>query len=147
MPKKIKEIGRFRLSDLNCEVTQKFNVPGIWIPFPDNACIDVKEKDGKTIVDVFIEVIPTPNSQYSDKMIKSQLPKKYREENGIDFDSDQYKKLTPILGNLKIYEFEDKRASQQPQQSKPSVDDYDYLPPGLSGDGQWGGPINNNGWK
>ena len=96
-------------------------------------------------MDLDIEVIPTPNSQYSDKMVKASLPKSVRDKCGVTFDSEEYKKMTPILGNLKTYEFEEaKKTNQQVSQATPVVDD---LPEALDGNGQWGGPVPEKGWK
>lgn len=150
MAKKTKDIGHVRLSELKCAIAQMNSEQGIFIPFRPNACIFVSNKDGKTTVDLDIEVIPTPNSKYSDKMVKASLPKSFRDKNRISFDSDEYKALTPILGNLKTYEFEEKEntrtATAQPQAVSPVVDD---LPEALDGNGQWGGPVpvSGNGWK
>lgn len=146
MAKETKDIGHIRLSDLDSEVTTKKGVPGIWIPFPTNACIFVNEKDNRTTVDLDIEVIPTPRSQYSDKMVKASLPKSYRLAKNIRFDTEEYKKLTPILGNLKTYEFE--KTPQNPPRQQTPADDFDDLPSGLDGDGDWGGQIpEDKDWK
>lgn len=144
MAKRTTDIGHIRLSDLASEIATKAGKRGIFIPFEDNACIFVNEKEGKTNVDLDIEVIPTPNSQYSDKMVKASLPKSYRQAHNLRFDSDEYKRITPILGNLKTYEFEvnGNNRQQTPQtQSQRPIDDFDDLPPALAGDGDWGGPI------
>ena len=145
MAKKTKDIGHVRLSELKCAIAQMSGERGIFIPFRPNACIFVNEKDGKTTVDLDIEVIPTPNSQYSDKMVKASLPKSVRDKCGLSFDSEEYKKMTPILGNLKTYEFEEtKKVGTQAPQSAPVVDD---LPEALDGDGQWGGPVPVKDWR
>ena len=146
MAKRTKDIGHVRLSELNHEVATKAGVQGIFIPFNSNACIFVNTKDGKTTVDLDIEVIPTPNSKYSNKMVKASLPKSYREKNGVSFDSERYKELTPILGNLKTYEFEEQGKGGSQQQSTLGPDDD--LPEGLNPNGEWGGPIDpDNDWK
>ena len=130
-----KELGHIRISELNSEITTKKGVPGIWIPFPDNKCIFIHEgKNGKTNVDVEIEVIPTPNSKYTDKMVKASLPKAVREKERIQFDSDEYRQMTPILGNLKYFQFEDR--SQQTQARNTQADDD--LPPDLNPEADWG---------
>lgn len=140
MAKRTKDIGHIRLSDLNHEVAVKAGREGIFIPFDTNACIFVNSKDGKKTVDLDIEVIPTPNSQYSDKMVKASLPKSFREKNNLSFDSDEYRRLTPILGNLKTYEFEESK-----KQGRAPADDDD-LPPALQGDGDWGASADGD-WR
>lgn len=144
MAKETKDLGHIRLSELDSEVTTKKGVPGIWIPFPTNPCIFVNEKDNRTTVDLDIEVIPTPRSQYSDKMVKASLPKSYRNAHNVRFDTDEYKRLTPILGNLKTYEYE--RNTQGGANPQPT-DDIGDLPPGLDADGDWGGPLPGDDWN
>lgn len=139
MAKRIKDIGHIRLSELKHEVATKAGVQGIFIPFNTNPCIFVNTKDDKTTVDLDVEVIPTPNSKYSDKMVKASLPKSYREQNGVSFDSERYKELTPILGNLKTYEFEEQAKGNVSPQS--TLGPNEDLPEGLDANGQWGGPI------
>lgn len=146
MAKRTKDIGHIRLSELKHEVATKAGVQGIFIPFNPNPCIYVNTKDGKTTVDLDVEVIPTPNSKYSNKMVKASLPKSYREQNGVSFDSDRYKELTPILGNLKTYEFDDQ--AKGGAQAQTALGPDDDLPEGLNANGEWGGPIQKDqDWK
>lgn len=144
MAKRTKDIGNIRLSELKHEVAVKAGVEGIFIPFNENPCIFVNKKEGRTTVDLDIEVMDTPRSQFSDKMVKASLPKSVRQKHNLSFDSDEYKRLTPILGNLKTYEFDDAGRGTQPSSA---LADNDDLPPGLAGDGEWGPAPSANDWR
>lgn len=84
---------------------------GIFISIDDNPAIYYKKnEDGTRTCNLDIEVKPVTNSQFSNShMIKLNVGKENRQK--FNIQGAQMKDHTPIVGNLKAFEFED-RSSQ-----------------------------------
>ena len=67
-----------------------------------------KNDDGSKVINLDIEVRPTPNNQYGNShYIRLSVGKENRQKYGIT--NDKLNELTPIVGNLKEFTFEGDR--------------------------------------
>ena len=90
----------------------------IVIPIDSNPAIYVTQsKSGEEIVNLDIEAKPTPNSKFgSAYMVKANVGKANRQK--FNIQPAQLNQFTPVLGNLKKFEFE-VQDSQNGQQAGP----------------------------
>lgn len=118
---------------LNGETIIRNGVKGIFIPVENNPAIYFKVKeDNSKIINLDIEVTPTPDNKYGNShYIRLSVGKENREKYGIQ--PDQLKNHTPIVGNLKEFTYQTKdgtegedlppstpQAGNAPQQFDPS---------------------------
>lgn len=83
-----------------------------------------KNDDGSKVINLDIEVRPTPQNQYGNShYIRLHVGKENRQKYNIP--NEKLNDLTPIVGNLKEFSFEERGAQGQQGQNQP-VDD---LPP------------------
>ena len=110
-------LGNIALTALVHETIMHNGRGGIFIPIEGNPCIFYQKKeDGTRIINLDIEVKPTPNGKYGNThLVKASVGKSNRDKYGIK-TNDQLAKATPILGNLKRFEFEVKDGQGQGQQ-------------------------------
>ena len=114
-------LGNIDLTKVNHQTIMHGGVRGIFIPIDNNPCIYYKEKnDPKTgqpvkVINLDIEV-KAVKTDYSDYMIKGYVGKENRQKYGIK--NADLQNVTPIVGNLKRFEFEvkDNGQGQQSQQ-------------------------------
>ncbi len=111
MAKRKTYLGSISLANLNHKAINHEGQKGIFIPIGDmNPCIYyTKKEDGSRLFNLDIEVKPTPNSKFGNSfMIKANVGKINRQQYNIP--NDKLAEVTPILGNLKEFEFEVKDA-------------------------------------
>lgn len=107
MSKRETFLGSVSLTSLSHKTIVHEGVKGIFLPVGiENPSIYFSTKeDGSKIINLDIEVKPTPNNQYGNAfMIKANVGKVNRQTYGLNGDALAQK--TPILGNLKRFEFE-----------------------------------------
>ena len=126
--------GSIALTGLVHETRQVNGKKGIFIPIDDNPSIFFQMKeDGTKIINLDIEVKPTPDSKYGNShFVKAFVGKANREK--FNISNERLKDYTPILGNLKRFEYDSNENGGQKQQyqSAPSGED---MPAEL--DGAW----------
>lgn len=107
MPKRETYLGSVSLTALAHKTIVHEGVKGIFLPVgSENPSIYFSTKeDGSKIINLDIEVKPTPNNQFGNSfMIKANVGKVNRQNYGLTGEALTQK--TPILGNLKKFEFE-----------------------------------------
>lgn len=126
MAKKTVYRGSVSLPALNHETIIHKGQKGIFIPVENNPAIYFKVKpDGSKVINLDIEVTPTPQNQYGNShYIRLNVGKENRQKYGIS--NDKIKDYSPIVGNLKAFEFEDRQGGQQGAATDNASDD---LPP------------------
>ena len=136
MAKRTTHLGNIALTNLVHETRIFGGRKGIFIPLEDNPCLYLSEKNGKRTINLDIEVKPTPNNKYgSDYMVKASVGKDNRQRLGLS--REDLDRCTPILGNLRTCEFEER---QQPSPAQPAAQSGKPLPgPDLPEefDGSW----------
>ena len=107
MAKRTTYLGSVSLTGLIHETIIRNGKKGIFIPVDDNPSIYYQQKDdGSKVINLDIEAKPTPNNQYgNDFMLKASVGKANRQKLG-NISRDQMNQYTPILGNLKKFEFD-----------------------------------------
>lgn len=115
MAKKVKFLGSVSLvKDKNGKglvsetiVHPKTGKKGIFIPVDDNPSIYVKvREDGKKTINLDIEIVETPNNTYGNShLIKLNIGRENRQKLG-NLSREQQDQLTPIVGNIRRFEFE-----------------------------------------
>ncbi len=130
-------LGSISLTKLKHETIVHGGKKGIFIPVEENPSIYFQVKDdGSKIINLDIEVKPTPNGNYGNThMIKCNVGKANREKYGLK--PEQIGDNSPILGNLKRFEFE---VRDNGQDGAPAGADYgapseQNMPPEF--DGNW----------
>lgn len=139
MAKRTTYRGSVNLTALKHETIVRNGQKGIFIPVEQNPSIYFKVKqDGSKLINLDIEVTPTPDNQYGNShYIRLSVGKDNRQKYGIR--NDQIKDHTPIVGNLKAFEFEDRQGQQEGQQGYQGPD----MPANIAGgapqefDGSW----------
>ena len=112
MAKRTTHLGNIALTNLVHETRICGGRKGIFIPIEDNPCLYLSEKSGKKTINLDIEVKPTPNNKYgSDFMVKASVGKENRQRLGIG--REQMDRYTPILGNLKTFEFDERQVAAE----------------------------------
>ncbi len=115
MAKRTTHLGNIALTNLVHETRICGGKKGIFIPLDDNPCLYLSEKNGRKTINLDIEVKPTPNNKFgSDFMVKASVGKENRQRLGID--RDELERYTPILGNLRTFEFEERQEGPAPQE-------------------------------
>lgn len=107
MAKRKTYLGSVSLTALTHKTIVHEGVKGIFIPVgAENPAIYFsKKEDGTKVINLDIEVKPTPNNQYGNAfMVKANVGKVNRQTYGLSGEALNEK--TPILGNLKEFEFE-----------------------------------------
>ena len=108
MAKRTTHLGNIALTNLVHQTRICEGKKGIFIPLEDNPCLFLSEKNGKKTINLDIEVKPTPNNKYgSDFMVKASVGRENRQKLGIS--REEMERYTPILGNLRTFEFEDRQ--------------------------------------
>lgn len=127
MAKKTVFRGSVSLPSLNHETIIHKGQKGIFIPVENNPSIYFKVKpDGSKVINLDIEVTPTPNNQYGNShFIRLNVGKENRQKYNIP--NDLLKDYTPIVGNLKAFEFEDRQGQQE---KAPDTSSEDMPPAG-----------------
>lgn len=122
MTKRITNLGNIALTALVHETIIRNGKKGIFIPVDVNPCIYFSQKeDGKKVVNLDIEVKPTPNSKYGNNfLVKANVGKANREK--FHITRENIDKYSPILGNLKEFSFEVSDAQQGPAPQAPPED-------------------------
>ena len=107
--------GSVSLTSLEHETIIRNGQKGIFIPVEKNPAIFFKVgNDGKKVINLDIEVSPSPQNQYGNShYIRLNVGKENRQKYNIP--NDKLREYTPIVGNLKQFEFEDKNGGQQGQ--------------------------------
>ena len=107
MEKRITYLGSVSLTSLNHETIIRNGKKGIFIPVEENPAIFFQQKeDGTKVINLDIEAKPTPNNQFgNDFMLKASVGKANRQKLG-NLTREQMNQYTPILGNLRKFEFE-----------------------------------------
>ncbi len=109
-------LGSISLTALKHETIIHGGQKGIFIPVEQNPAIFFSQKeDGSKVINLDIEVKPILNGKYGNThLIKCNVGKVNREKYGLR--PEQLNEVTPILGNLKRFEFEVRDNNpQQPQ--------------------------------
>ena len=106
--KKTAILGSIALTSLVHETIIHGGKKGIFLPIEDNPSIFFQQKeDGTKVISLDIEIKETPNSRYgSSHMVKASVGKANRER--LRLDREQLAQATPILGNLRVIEYEAK---------------------------------------
>lgn len=107
MAKRKTYLGSIALTALTHKTIIHEGMKGIFIPVGEqNPAIYFSTKeDGSKIINLDVEVKPTPNNQFGNAfMIKANIGKANRQTYGISGEAINQK--SPILGNLKEFEFE-----------------------------------------
>lgn len=106
MAKRKTYLGSIALTALVHETRVVAGKKGIFIPIDENPSIYFQQKeDGTKIINLDVEVRPTPNSKYGNShFVKASVGKASREKHGLR--KDQLERYTPIIGNLREFEFE-----------------------------------------
>jgi len=113
MAKRMTHLGNIALTNLVHETRIVGGKKGIFIPIDDNPCLYFSEKNGTKTINLDIEVKPTPNNKYgSDFMVKASVGRENRKKYGITRETID--RFTPILGNLRTFEFEERQAPSGP---------------------------------
>ena len=116
MAKRTTHLGNIALTNLVHETRICGGRKGIFIPIEDNPCLYFSEKNGKKTINLDIEVKPTPNNKFgSDFMVKASVGKENRQR--LNLSREDLDRFTPILGNLRTFEFEER---QQPTSGQPA---------------------------
>ena len=91
---------------LNTETIIRNGKKGVFIPIDENPSVYVKiNPDGSKIINIDIEVVPTPNNQYGNShYVTLDVGKANREKYGIQ--SNQLRSHKPIVGNLRQFEYD-----------------------------------------
>lgn len=109
----------------------KTGKPGVFIPIEDNPSIYLSERNGGRTINLDIEAVETPNNQYGNShLLKLSIGKENRQKLGT-LTNEQYDQYTPIVGNLKRFEFEDRQGQQEGQQGYQGPD----MPANIAGGG------------
>ena len=106
--KKTAILGSIALTSLVHETSIHGGKKGIFRPSEDNPSIFFQQReDGTKVISLDIEIKETPNSKYgSTHMVKASVGKANRER--LRLDREGLNKATPILGNLRVIEYEAK---------------------------------------
>lgn len=106
--KKTAILGSIALTSLVHETIIHGGKKGIFLPIEDNPSIFFQQReDGTKVISLDIEIKETPNSKYgSTHMVKASVGKANRER--LRLDREGLNKATPILGNLRVIEYEAK---------------------------------------
>lgn len=122
MAKRETFLGSIALTGLVNETIIRNGKKGIFIPINDNPSIYFQQKEnGDKIINLDIEVKPTPNSQYGNShLVKASVGKANRQK--FNLQGDALNRATPILGNLKRFEFEARESGSgyAPQNGAPA---------------------------
>ena len=104
--------GSLALTGLKHETIVRNGEKGIFIPVEKNPSIFFKVKeDGTKVVNLDIEVTPTPDNKYGNShFIRLSVGKENRTKYNIQ--KEKLREVTPIVGNLKTFEYDDKGEAQ-----------------------------------
>ena len=113
--------GSVDLTKLKHETIIRNGKKCIVIPVEENPAIFFKVKEDNTkVINLDVEVRPTPNNQYGNShYIRLSVGKESRQKYGIS--NDQLKEYTPIVGNLKEFTFDDNTAAGAPAAAAPAA--------------------------
>ena len=121
--KKTAILGSIALTSLVHETIIHGGKKGIFLPIEDNPSLFFQQReDGTKVISLDIEIKETPNSKYgSTHMVKASVGKANRER--LRLDREGRNKASPILGNLRVIEYEAKdNGGGQDSQSQPDGD-------------------------
>lgn len=107
MAKRKTYLGSISLTTLAHKTIVHEGVKGIFIPVGEQnpSIYFATKEDGSKIINLDLEVKPTPNNQYGNAfMIKANIGKANRQTYGLSGEAANQK--SPILGNLKEFEFD-----------------------------------------